>query len=106
PDGRGTLEFLVGRWPVRSPAPHGHGIAHLRLDLPAGRISHALAALAADGAGGKGGTRLAGRGSGNRSFAGCDRDDHPGRTPGSAASGGLRGRGALAGTWHLARTPL
>src|SRR5208282_3839007 len=54
PDGRGTLELLVGRGPVRSPAPHGHGFAHLRVDLPAGRISHALAALAADGPGGPG----------------------------------------------------
>ena len=52
PDGGGAPELMVGRRPIRSPAPHGHGLAHLRPDLPAGCVPHAFTTLATDGGGG------------------------------------------------------
>ena len=107
PDGRVALELVVGRGPLRSPAPDGHGPADLRADLPAGRVPHAVAALAADGAGGTGGARLAGRGPGDGARAGRGREDGPGRAPGSAAARRITpGAGLLAGPGHLARAAL
>ena len=53
PDDRGNLELGVGTRVSTDAAPDGHGAAHVRLDLPAGRFSDTLSVVAADGAGGR-----------------------------------------------------
>ena len=103
PDGRRPDEPVGRRGPLRRPAPDGHGGPDVRADLPAGRLPHPGAVVAADAGRGPAGAGRPGPGAGAGPGAGGRRGDGPGRAAGPLPPPGrvCRGRPA-AGPGDLA----